>query len=45
MTSELVALLGGTEVGRVQRDRRGRLTLVYDQAWRDAPDAYPLSTS
>jgi serine/threonine-protein kinase HipA len=45
MTSELVALLGGTEVGRVQRDKRGRLTLVYDQAWRDAPDAYPLSLS
>jgi serine/threonine-protein kinase HipA len=45
MTSELVALLGGTEVGRVQRDKRGRLTFVYDQAWRDTPDAYPLSLS
>ena len=45
MTSELVTLLGGTEVGRVHRDKRGRLKFVYDQAWRDAPDAYPLSLS
>src|ERR1700720_1388946 len=45
MTNELVALLGGIEVGRVHRDKRGRLTFVYDQAWRAAPDAYPLSLS
>ena len=45
MTNELVALLGGSEVGRVLRDKRGRLTFVYDQVWRDAPDAYPLSLS
>jgi serine/threonine-protein kinase HipA len=45
MTNELVALLGGKEIGRVRRDARGRLTLVYDRSWREAPDAYPLSLS
>src|SRR5258708_28728855 len=45
MTRGLVALLGGKEVGRVRRDARGRLTLVYDRSWREAPDAYPLSLS
>jgi serine/threonine-protein kinase HipA len=45
MTSELVTLLGGTEAGRVHRDKRGRLKFVYNQAWRDAPYAYPLSLS
>jgi hypothetical protein len=29
VTSELVTLLGDTEVGRVRRDRHGRLSLVY----------------
>ena len=45
MTSELVALLDGKEVGRIHRDARGRLTFVYDDAWRTAADAYPLSLS
>ena len=45
MTSELIALLGGKEIGRVRRDTRGRLTLTYDSSWRQAPDAYPLSLS
>ena len=45
MTGELVALLGGKEVGRVRRDRRGRLKFVYDRTWREAPGAYPLSLS
>jgi serine/threonine-protein kinase HipA len=45
MTRELVALLGGKEVGRVRRDARGRLKLVYDPSWREARDAYPLSLS
>ena len=30
MTSELIALLGGKEIGRGRRDTRGRLTLTYD---------------
>jgi serine/threonine-protein kinase HipA len=45
MTNELVALLDGKEIGRVQRDVRGRIKFVYDDAWRKAPDAYPLSLS
>jgi serine/threonine-protein kinase HipA len=45
MTRELIALLEGKEVSRVHRDGRGRLTFVYDDAWRQAPDAYPLSLS
>jgi serine/threonine-protein kinase HipA len=45
MTRELVALLDGQEIGRVHNDARGRLTFVYDEAWRDAPNAYPLSLS
>jgi serine/threonine-protein kinase HipA len=45
MTSELVALLDGREVGRVRNDARGRLTLVYDNDWRQAVGAHPLSLS
>jgi serine/threonine-protein kinase HipA len=45
MTNELVALLDGKEIGRVQRDARGRIKFVYDDEWRKAPDAYPLSLS
>ncbi|MGA7712031.1 MAG: type II toxin-antitoxin system HipA family toxin [Rhizomicrobium sp.] len=45
MTEELITLLGGREVGRVNCRKRGRLTFTYDQAWRDSEDAYPLSLS
>ncbi len=45
MTDELVALLDEKEVGRVQKDARGRLRLFYDDEWRKAADAYPLSLS
>ncbi|WP_409190478.1 type II toxin-antitoxin system HipA family toxin [Bradyrhizobium sp. RDM4] len=45
MTSELVALLDGREIGRVRNDARGRLTFVYDRDWREAEGAYPLSLS
>src|ERR1700730_16545038 len=45
MSRELVALLGGKEVGRVCNDARGRLTFAYDDDWRKVPDAYPLSLS
>jgi serine/threonine-protein kinase HipA len=45
MISELVALLDGKEAGRVHRDGRGRLTFVYEDAWRTAAGAYPLSLS
>jgi serine/threonine-protein kinase HipA len=45
MSSELVALLDGKEIGRVHNNARGRLTFVYDDAWRKSPDAYSLSLS
>ncbi|TAK48720.1 MAG: type II toxin-antitoxin system HipA family toxin [Xanthobacteraceae bacterium] len=45
MTSELVALLDGKEIGRVNREARGRIRFVYDDEWRRAADAYPLSLS
>jgi serine/threonine-protein kinase HipA len=44
VTEEIVALLDGKEAGRV-RHERGRLYFVYDDAWRSAEDAYPLSLS
>jgi serine/threonine-protein kinase HipA len=45
MNGELIALLDGKEVGRVHGDARGRLTFAYDDQWRKAEDAYPLSLS
>ncbi|MCP3367670.1 HipA domain-containing protein [Bradyrhizobium cajani] len=45
MMAELIALLDGTEVGRVRSDARGRLTFVYENAWRNAEGACPLSLS
>ncbi|WP_283809921.1 HipA domain-containing protein [Bradyrhizobium forestalis] len=45
MMAELIALLDGTEVGRVRSDARGRLTFVYENAWRNAEEAHPLSLS
>jgi serine/threonine-protein kinase HipA len=45
MSKELVVLLGGNEVGRVRRGLRDRLTFVYDEAWRNTPNAFPLSLS
>jgi serine/threonine-protein kinase HipA len=45
MTTELVALLDGKEVGRVRNDARARLKFIYDDAWRNTSEAYPLSLS
>ena len=45
MTEEMVALLGDGQAGRVRRDRRGRLSFVYDEAWRNMHHARPLSVS
>jgi serine/threonine-protein kinase HipA len=44
VTEELVALLDGKEAGRVHHDR-GRLSFVYNEEWRNAAEAYPLSLS
>ena len=45
MIKELIALLDGRETGRVVRDNRGKLTFTYNEQWRNAADAYPLSLS
>lgn len=42
--SEIIALLDGREVGRVQQSR-GRLGFRYADSWRRADGAYPLSVS
>lgn len=45
MNGELIAILDGRETGRVVHDDRGRLSFTYNEAWRAAADAYPLSIS
>ncbi len=45
MSTSLVALMGDARMGHVSRDARGRLRFVYDDGWRSAADAYPLSLS
>lgn len=45
MSTALVALLGAREIGRIQRDKRGRLVFLYAEDWREAPEAHPLSLS
>jgi serine/threonine-protein kinase HipA len=42
--NEIVALLDGREVGRIQQ-QRGRLNFRYADSWRWAEGAYPLSVS
>jgi serine/threonine-protein kinase HipA len=32
-------------MGEIRRDSRGRLSFIYDEAWRASDDAYPLSLS
>lgn len=43
--NRLIALMNGTEIGDVDRDRRARLTLTYRADWRTFSDAVPLSIS
>lgn len=45
MTRELIAILDGHIIGRVTSNARGRLAFTYDEKWRSAPNAYPLSIS
>jgi len=45
MNKELIAVLDGRETGRVARDNRGRLAFTYNEEWRAAENAYPLSIS
>ena len=45
MTESLVVVADHRIMGEIQRDRRGRLTFVYDDHWRSMEAAYPLSLS
>ena len=45
MTTELIAIFDGRETGRIVRDKRSRLTFTYNEEWRAAENAYPLSIS
>src|ERR1700691_5837072 len=46
MTKKLIAIMDGRRMGRVARDSKtGRLALTYNEQWRNARDAYPLSIS
>ena len=42
---ELLALIDGLEVARIEWSRRDKLTLRYSPAWREDPGAYPISLS
>jgi len=44
MTTQLIALANGREMGIVTY-RNARLSFVYDELWRQGPNAYPLSLS
>ena len=45
MTELLVVVADRRIMGDIRRDRRGRLTFVYDDRWRSMDAAYPLSLS
>ena len=45
MTKELIAVLDGQITGRVVRITRGKISFTYEDGWRDAENAYPLSLS
>lgn len=43
--SELLILIEGELAGRVHSDKSGRLSLGYENAWRESPRGYSLSVS
>ncbi|WP_135212128.1 type II toxin-antitoxin system HipA family toxin [Vitreimonas flagellata] len=45
MTKELCVLVNDRELGSVHQAANGRLRFVYDDAWRQSVDAFPLSLS
>ena len=45
MTELLVVIADGRIMGEIRRDRRGRLTFVYQDRWRSLEAAFPLSLS
>jgi serine/threonine-protein kinase HipA len=44
MTTQLIALANGREMGTITY-RNARVSLVYDELWRQDPNSYPLSLS
>lgn len=44
MRTELIALANGREMGAITY-RNARISLVYDELWRQDPNSYPLSLS
>ena len=45
MSNGLTIIADGRVMGEIRKDKRARLTLAYDEDWRQAEDAYPLSLS
>src|SRR5258708_28908197 len=45
MSKELIAIVEGREMGRMAQDGAGKLSFTYNEQWRNAADAYPLSIS
>jgi serine/threonine-protein kinase HipA len=45
MTEELIALLGGREIGRVHREAKARLSFTYGRGWREADEVCQRSGS
>jgi serine/threonine-protein kinase HipA len=45
VSGELIVLLSDREVGCVRQDQRRRLKFIYNDEWREAHGAYPLSLS
>jgi len=43
--NELLVLIGGELVGRVEQERDGHLTFMYEREWQDREDSFPLSLS
>jgi serine/threonine-protein kinase HipA len=45
MSKELIVLMDGRRMGRVQQGDKGKLAFAYDEQWRSLKKAYPLSLS
>lgn len=45
MNPALIVAAGGVKMGSIEKDARGRLRFVYDDDWRAARAAFPLSLS
>ena len=45
MMDRLAIIADGHVMGEIRKDRRGRISLAYDEGWRRAEGAFPLSLS